>query len=427
MGRFALGIVSLLVLSLLPVTIANNCTTISLTATSDRAYVISPGYPTAYSHDQDVCWIVDVSGVPRISDETYVIEMAVNDTDMEKVGSSCYDYGEARDGSSASDTRLAKWCSTAPYPVVSSGSQLYVRFFSSSTNTNGATFKGFSARVQVAVRAGVGTLSSRYSPACTPFALSAPNATYTLSSPSYPALYPNSMDSCWVLYVDENVPTKINYVIRLQVLDSAMEPSSTCQYDDAQARDGDVVTASLMSMWCGSTFPGTLYSCGPYMYVRMRSDHFGTYRGFRAYVSMTSKDAQTCTLGATPLSTGSIIGIAMAGLFVIILVVVICVVCKMAKKKSKVKVRHVQAKSNKHQRQQHQDMELVGPAPQAKHPSYYNQAAPPPYPDDGMGGYQPPVMAHGAMLTTGYIQPTTPAYYMTNMQQGGVSGMPNAY
>lgn len=279
---------------------SQTCTQIALSTRDAEKTPSTPGYPISYANGLDVCWTIDSSGISKIADEIYIIQMVIDDVDMEKLDYNCYDYGEAYDGANATGTRLAKWCSTKTYIIVSSGSKFYVRFYSSPSNSNWAIFKGFSATLSVGVTAGIGSYSSNYSPTCISVALSTTNLTYTVTSPNYPASYTNSVDQCWVLYDSDSVPYSINYRIRFAVIDSQLETSSTCHYDDVQVRDGDEPTSTLIKMWCGETIPAVIISCKQSLYIRMRSDHFGTYRGFRIL-----------PIESQSLSTGAIVGISV--------------------------------------------------------------------------------------------------------------------
>lgn len=56
----------------------------------------------------------------------------------------------------------------------------------------------------------------------------------------------------------------------------------SCNYDSVEVRDGASVIAPLIGRYCGKTVPGSLYSTGSFLFVRMVTDESLARKGFNA-------------------------------------------------------------------------------------------------------------------------------------------------
>lgn len=60
----------------------------------------------------------------------------------------------------------------------------------------------------------------------------------------------------------------------------------SCVYDGIEIHDGASVIAPLIGRYCGKTVPGTLFSTGSFLFVRMITDDSMAKKGFRARYSI---------------------------------------------------------------------------------------------------------------------------------------------
>lgn len=58
--------------------------------------------------------------------------------------------------------------------------------------------------------------------------------------------------------------------------------SYRCFYDYLEVRDGVTSNADLIDKLCGNTKPSTQHSTASAMYLRFRTDHSVTHKGFKA-------------------------------------------------------------------------------------------------------------------------------------------------
>lgn len=121
-----------------------------------------------------------------------------------------------------------------------------------------------------------------------------------ISSPDYPAEYPNSHDACTsVIYADDGLR------VRLEFTAFELESHSTCGYDYLEIRDGDSSSAELIGKYCGSTSPGTIESSGNAMWVDFHSDSSVTEAGFQATIRAFSGDGETDDVTDEPSEAAS--------------------------------------------------------------------------------------------------------------------------
>ncbi|XP_076456132.1 uncharacterized protein LOC143290510 isoform X2 [Babylonia areolata] len=104
--------------------------------TALQGTIQSPNFPGNYSNDQDCVYIITAPA-------GYQVTLTFTDFDLEPHGNCLYDYVEIRDGDETSP-RLGRYCNTSlPMPERTFGNQMWIRFFSDTSNTRGgfrATF-----------------------------------------------------------------------------------------------------------------------------------------------------------------------------------------------------------------------------------------------------------------------------------------------
>uniref|UniRef100_A0A8B9TLF7 Cubilin n=1 Tax=Anas platyrhynchos TaxID=8839 RepID=A0A8B9TLF7_ANAPL len=198
----------------------------------------SPNYPEPYNNNTDCSWIIQV-------DHSHRILLNFTDFDIEDHHSCNYD-------NVAVTPLLRKLCGTQhPTPITSSKNLMYVRLRSDSTIQH----RGFSAR---------------FTEACGSF-IESDAVGAAISSPLYPAKYPNNQNCSWII--------------------QAQEPSiqQNCTKDYVEILDGNNYEAPLRGRYCGTTMPHPITSFGNALVVNFISNNNVTARGFHAtYVASTS-------------------------------------------------------------------------------------------------------------------------------------------
>ncbi|NXW66728.1 CUZD1 protein, partial [Eurystomus gularis] len=106
--------------------------------------------------------------------------------------------------------------------------------------------------------------------------LTGPNG--TLTSPNYPARYPEFMYCIW------HIRTAKNTKIKLQFQDFFLELDPNCQFDFTAVYDGLTTNTGLIGKVCGRTQP-TFESSSNGMTVVLSTDYANSYRGFSARYS----------------------------------------------------------------------------------------------------------------------------------------------
>uniref|UniRef100_A0A8B9TLQ1 Cubilin n=1 Tax=Anas platyrhynchos TaxID=8839 RepID=A0A8B9TLQ1_ANAPL len=201
----------------------------------------SPNYPEPYNNNTDCSWIIQV-------DHSHRILLNFTDFDIEDHHSCNYD-------NVAVTPLLRKLCGTQhPTPITSSKNLMYVRLRSDSTIQH----RGFSAR---------------FTEACGSF-IESDAVGAAISSPLYPAKYPNNQNCSWIIQAQE----PFNHVTL-----------SFTDFDYVEILDGNNYEAPLRGRYCGTTMPHPITSFGNALVVNFISNNNVTARGFHAtYVASTS-------------------------------------------------------------------------------------------------------------------------------------------
>ncbi|NXG58053.1 CUZD1 protein, partial [Hemiprocne comata] len=97
----------------------------------------------------------------------------------------------------------------------------------------------------------------------------------TLTSPNYPAPYPEFTYCVW------HIQTAKNSKIKLQFQDFFLELDKTCRFDFTAVYDGLTTNTGLIGKVCGHTQP-TFESSSNVMTVVLSTDYANSYRGFSA-------------------------------------------------------------------------------------------------------------------------------------------------
>lgn len=108
--------------------------------TGEYGTIQSPNYPNIYPRNRDCRWVL--TGPPG---QTISLTFSSINYGLENSASCNYDYIELRNGSSATDSLLGKFCGTnVPGRVTTTGNSMYVHFHSDGSQQ----FTGFQATWQ---------------------------------------------------------------------------------------------------------------------------------------------------------------------------------------------------------------------------------------------------------------------------------------
>uniref|UniRef100_A0A8D2IQV5 Cubilin n=1 Tax=Varanus komodoensis TaxID=61221 RepID=A0A8D2IQV5_VARKO len=217
----------------------------------------SPNYPQPYGNSTDCSWVIRVESGHRV---------LLNFTDVQiEFHRSCnYDYVSVT-------PLLQKVCGQQkPPPVTSTQNVMFVRFRSNSN----VHLRGFSAR---------------FSEACGSV-LEADSVGAAISSPLYPAKYPNNQNCTWIIRAQE--PS--DHVTLSFTEFETEDRRHNCSTDYVEIREGDNDNAPLQGRYCGIAMPHPVTSFSSAMSISFVSDNITAAKGFRAIFS-----ASTSACGGT--------------------------------------------------------------------------------------------------------------------------------
>ncbi|XP_040449627.1 cubilin isoform X3 [Falco naumanni] len=218
----------------------------------------SPNYPQPYSNNVDCSWVIQVD---------YNHRVLLNFTDLDIENHYSCDYGNVAvfDGPSNEAHLLRKLCGTQhPPPITSSRNLMYIRLQSNATNQH----RGFSAR---------------FTEACGSF-IESDSVGAAISSPLYPAKYPDNQNCSWIIQAQE----PFNHVI-LSFTDFDIENSSqNCTTNFVEILDGNNYEAPLQGRYCGTTVPHPITSFSNALVVNFISNNNFASRGFHATYTASS-------------------------------------------------------------------------------------------------------------------------------------------
>ncbi|KAK2531299.1 Cubn [Columba livia] len=219
----------------------------------------SPNYPQPYNNNTDCSWIIQ-------ADYGHRILLNFTDFDTENHLSCNYDNVAVFDGPSSEAPLLRKLCGTQhPPPIISSKNVMYIRLHSDRPIQH----RGFSAR---------------FTEACGSF-IESDAVGAAISSPLYPAKYPNNQNCSWIIQAQE----PFNH-ITLSFTDFDIENNRrNCTTDFVEILDGNNYEAPLRGRYCGTTIPHPITSFGNALVVNFISNNNINARGFHAtYVASSS-------------------------------------------------------------------------------------------------------------------------------------------
>ncbi|XP_029444624.1 cubilin [Rhinatrema bivittatum] len=218
----------------------------------------SPNYPRAYDNNTDCSWIIRV-------DLGHRVLLNFSDFDIEPHSACRFDSVIVFDGENSEAPLLARLCGgDHPSAIVSSQNTMCVRLSSDSS----VQHRGFSAH---------------FTEACGSL-LVTDSVGAALSSPLYPASYPNNQNCSWIIQAQE----PFNHVT-LSFTDFTIENrNQNCSTDFVEILDGNNLDAPFRDRYCGSTLPHPVTSFSNALVVNFVSNNFTTAKGFRATYAASS-------------------------------------------------------------------------------------------------------------------------------------------
>uniref|UniRef100_A0A8C1I6Q0 Cubilin (intrinsic factor-cobalamin receptor) n=1 Tax=Cyprinus carpio TaxID=7962 RepID=A0A8C1I6Q0_CYPCA len=225
------------------------------TLTEPTGSFTSPGHPTEYPHGASCTWYISVEpgNLIRLSFTTFNLEYHTN---------CAYDYVDVYDnGTALTGTLMGRFCGRSVPPSLTSTDSLMTVLLVSDSSLSA---EGFSAEY-VSINASTDCSKVFRTP------------TGELSSPNYPDNYPSNRECVYKIIVE------VNMQIMLNITDFELEGFSSCGFDYLEIRDGGYETSPLIGKYCGTNGPPIIVSHSNRLWLKFRSDHSLSYRGFRAH------------------------------------------------------------------------------------------------------------------------------------------------
>ncbi|KAM8743208.1 bone morphogenetic protein 1-like isoform 3-T3 [Acanthopagrus schlegelii] len=208
----------------------------------------SPGFPNGYSAYAHCVWKISVTPGEKI---------VLNFTSMDLFRSHLcwYDHVEVRDGFWRKAPLKGRFCGdTLPDPMISTDSQLWIEFRSSSSWVG----KGFSAVYEAICGGEVKRDSGQ------------------IQSPNYPDDYQSNKVCVWKITVAEG------FNVGLSFQSFEIERHDSCAYDYVEVRDGVSESSPLLGRFCGYDKPDDIKSSSNRLWLKFVSDGSVNKAGFAA-------------------------------------------------------------------------------------------------------------------------------------------------
>ncbi|XP_022536438.2 bone morphogenetic protein 1b isoform X2 [Astyanax mexicanus] len=225
-----------------------NCPKCGETLQESSGNFSSPGFPNGYSAYSHCIWSISVTPGEKI---------VLNFTSMDLYRSHLcwYDHVEVRDGYWRKAALKGRYCGDQlPEPIISTDSQLWVEFRSSSNWVG----KGFSAVYEAICGGSVKRDSGQ------------------IQSPNYPDDYRPNKVCVWKITVAQG------FNVGLHFQSFEVERHDSCAYDYLEVRDGNSESSPLIGRFCGYDKPGDIKSSSNRLWMKFVSDASVNKAGFSA-------------------------------------------------------------------------------------------------------------------------------------------------
>ncbi|XP_071348808.1 neuropilin-1a-like isoform X3 [Trachinotus anak] len=187
---------------------------------------------------------------------------------------SVYDYVEVYNGGDELSPMLGKFCGKiAPSPIISSGSQLLIKFVSD-YETHGA---GFSVRYEV----------FKTGPECSRN-FTAPRG--VIKTPGFPEKYPNNLDCTFMIFAPKMSEIVVEFDSFDMEPDTTPPPGALCRYDWLEIWDGFPAVGPHIGRYCGQTSPGRVISYTGILSMTITTDNAIAREGFSANYTIRERN-----------------------------------------------------------------------------------------------------------------------------------------
>nr|XP_020468074.1 neuropilin-1a-like isoform X2 [Monopterus albus] len=223
-------------------------------------YLTSPGYPGAYPPSQQCVWVITAPEQSQKILINFNPHFDLEDRDCK------YDYVEVYNGGDDLSPMLGKFCGKiAPSPIISSGSQLLIKFVSD-YETHGA---GFSVRYEV----------FKTGPECSRN-FTAPRG--FIKTPGFPDKYPNNLDCTFMIFAPKMSEIVVEFDSFDMEPDTTPPPGALCRYDWLEIWDGFPAVGPHIGRYCGQASPGRVISYTGILSMTITTDNAIAREGFSA-------------------------------------------------------------------------------------------------------------------------------------------------
>ncbi|XP_069367134.1 neuropilin-1a-like isoform X2 [Paralichthys olivaceus] len=223
-------------------------------------YLTSPGYPGAYLPSQQCVWVITAPEPGQKILINFNPHFDLEDRDCK------YDFVEVYNGGDELSPMLGKFCGKiAPSPIISSGSQLLIKFVSD-YETHGA---GFSVRYEV----------FKTGPECSRN-FTAPRG--VIKTPGFPEKYPNNLDCTFMIFAPKMSEIVVEFDSFDMEPDTTPPPGALCRYDWLEIWDGFPAVGPHIGRYCGPTSPGRVISYTGILSMTITTDNAIAKEGFSA-------------------------------------------------------------------------------------------------------------------------------------------------
>uniref|UniRef100_A0A3Q3E7G4 Neuropilin n=1 Tax=Labrus bergylta TaxID=56723 RepID=A0A3Q3E7G4_9LABR len=245
-------------------------------------YLTSPGYPGAYPPSQQCVWVITAPEPGQKILINFNPHFDLEDRDCK------YDYVEVYNGGDEQSPMLGKFCGKiAPSPIISSGSQLLIKFVSD-YETHGA---GFSVRYEV----------FKTGPECSRN-FTAPRG--VIKTPGFPEKYPNNLDCTFMIFAPKMSEIVVEFDSFDMEPDTTPPPGALCRYDWLEIWDGFPAVGPHIGRYCGQTSPGRVISYTGILSMTITTDNAIAREGFSA--NYTIRERKFACLEPLGMESGEI-------------------------------------------------------------------------------------------------------------------------
>uniref|UniRef100_A0A8K9VA73 Neuropilin n=1 Tax=Oncorhynchus mykiss TaxID=8022 RepID=A0A8K9VA73_ONCMY len=230
-------------------------------------YLTSTGYPNSYPPSQQCMWVISAPEPGQKILINFNPHFDLEDRECK------YDYVEVFNGGDEKAPTLGKFCGKiAPSPIISSGSQLLIKFVSD-YETHGA---GFSVRYEV----------FKTGPECSRNFTSSKGV---IKTPGFPDKYPNNLDCTFMVIAPKMSEIVVDFDAFDMEPDTTPPPGALCRYDWLEIWDGFPAVGPHIGRYCGNSSPGRVISYTGILSMTINTDNAIAREGFSANYTVREK------------------------------------------------------------------------------------------------------------------------------------------